>query len=129
MKTAAYFLILTVAITVMMYFVAQQIVDSQGITLYRGVRLIYVFHGVLSVFVLGFILTVYYIAPKYTGFAFLGSSLFRLVGTVLFLLPLVGGKAENPEAEIMFFMPPYFLLTAIEAYFAVRLLQIQKNDM
>lgn len=111
-----------------MYSISVYISDYYKIELFREMKIIYLFHWAVTVFILLFIYTTHTIAPNYTGFSFLASSLFRLIAVIIFFWPLVNNHSYNPKNEVLCFMPPYFVLKAVEAFFTVRLLNIKKKE-
>lgn len=63
---------------------------------------------------------------EYTGFAFMGLSLLKMLAAVLFLLPMITcDNFEQPLENIFFFFIPYFLFLIFETLIAVRLLNLK----
>lgn len=63
----------------------------------------------------------------YTGYTFMGSSLFKMLLAVLFLLPVLLNKEISPMADLAAFFIPYFLYLIFETVFAVSLLNPSKD--
>lgn len=63
----------------------------------------------------------------YTGYTFMGSSLFKMLLAVLFLLPVLLNKEISPMADLAAFFIPYFLYLIFETVFAVSLLNSEKD--
>lgn len=60
--------------------------------------------------------------PTYTGFTFLGASLFRMMAAVVFLIPFIKSDVKNPITDVSSFFIPYFLFLLFETYFTIRLI-------
>lgn len=57
-----------------------------------------------------------------TGLAFMGASLLKMFGAVVFLLPLLLSNTADAFANILSFFIPYFLFLIFETIFAVKLI-------
>lgn len=57
-----------------------------------------------------------------TGFAFMGASLLKMFGAVVFLLPMLLNNGGDAFANILSFFIPYFLFLIFETFYAVKLI-------
>ncbi|MFN2260557.1 MAG: hypothetical protein ABR595_00635 [Psychroflexus sp.] len=89
---------------------------------YYSLISIYAFHIIAALAVLAIIHLVYTKSKDHTGFAFMGTSLLKMLAAVLFLLP--GFLSENkPEfINIMNFFVPYFIFLVFETLIVVKLI-------
>ena len=86
---------------------------------------IFIFH-ILATFIIYFFLV--YIHENFqdkTGFAFMGASLLKMLGAVLFLLPMMLSNTGDPFQDMIAFFIPYFLFLIFETIYAVRLINIK----
>ena len=83
---------------------------------------IYTFNIVATFLVYLFLIFVNNNFKDYTGFAFLGASLFRMMAAIVFLIPLIKAGVKDPIVDVSAFFIPYFLFLFFETYFAIRLI-------
>ena len=57
-----------------------------------------------------------------TVFAFLGTTFVKMMGAVIFLIPLIQSERTETNLDIATFFVPYFLFLLFETIFAVRLI-------
>lgn len=95
---------------------------------YYSLISIYTFHILAALAVLAIIHLVYVKSKDHTGFAFMGTSLLKMLAAVLFLLP--GFLSENKPAfiNIMNFFVPYFIFLVFETLLVVKLIN-RKDDL
>ena len=102
------------------YFVMQSL--SESLDFFYKPWNIYTFNIVATFLVYLFLIFVNNNFPTYTGFAFLGASLFRMMAAVVFLIPLIKAGVKDPIVDVSAFFIPYFLFLFFETYFAIRLI-------
>ncbi|HET8886716.1 MAG TPA: DUF6168 family protein [Salinimicrobium sp.] len=125
MKTSIFsFLIKFIPFSLLLMLVQLAVVRFvlNEIELYYSTYSIYTFHIISTLLVCVFLIFVHQNLQEKTGFAFMGSSLLKMLAAVLFLFPLISSKAPNAFENIMLFFVPYFLFLIFETLFAVRLL-------
>ena len=102
------------------YFAMQSL--SERLDLFYQPWSIYTFNIVATFLVYLFLIFVNNNFKDYTGFAFLGASLFRMMAAVVFLIPLIKAGVKDPIVDVSAFFIPYFLFLFFETYFAIRLI-------
>ncbi len=60
---------------------------------------------------------------EYTGYAFMGLGVIKMVAAVVFLIPLIRSDTENRIPDVAMFFIAYFLFLGFEAYKAIQLLK------
>ena len=115
-----YFVPFSVVLFTAQYFTMQSL--SQTVNFFYQAWSIYTFNIVATVLVFLFLIFVHKSFKDYTGFAFLGACLFRMMAAVVFLIPLIKAGVKDPIIDISTFFIPYFLFLFFETYFAVRLI-------
>lgn len=111
----------TVVLLVLHYFAVREL--SGSYTFYYSAWSIYAFHFIITFLIYTAVLTVSKNLPEKTGFAFLACSGLKMFAAVIFLVPLIKGKAPEPIADVAAFFIPYFLFLFFETVFAVKLLK------
>lgn len=112
-----------------MFFVAQAIVQHYEIALFFELEKLFLFHLILSECVMIIVYTIFVLSRKNTAFAFLGTGLVRMVAIVLFIFPLIKEEFSASPVETFFLIIPYFVLTAMEVVFTIRLINFgEKNN-
>ena len=102
------------------YFAMQSL--SESLDFFYQPWSIYTFNIVATFLVYLFLIFVNNNFKDYTGFAFLGASLFRMMAAVVFLIPLIKAGVKDPIVDVSAFLIPYFLFLFFETYFAIRLI-------
>lgn len=74
------------------------------------------------------ILYIHSVFSEYTGYAFMASSFFKMLLSVLFLLPIIRGDDRSYIADVVAFFVPYFLYLFFETFFVVELLKDKKEE-
>lgn len=111
-----------------MFFVAQAIVQRYQITLFFELEKLFLFHLALSECVMIIVYTIFVLSRKNTAFAFLGTGLIRMVAIVLFIFPLIKEEFSASPVETFFLMIPYFILTALEVMFTIKLVNFGEKN-
>lgn len=93
--------------------------------LYYSTVSIYAFHVIATLLIYLFLIYVHNTFRDKTGFAFMGSSLLKMLAAVLFLLPMMLSDVANPFQDMIAFFVPYFLFLIFETVYAVRLINIK----
>ncbi len=83
---------------------------------------IYLFLFVSTLLIYLLLLFVNISFPDFTGFAFLGTTFVKMMGAVIFLIPLIQSERTETNLDIAAFFVPYFLFLLFETIFAVRLI-------
>jgi hypothetical protein len=86
-----------------------------------GIYSIYLFLFLTTLLIYIFLVFVNTKYPEKTGFAFLTSSLLKMIASVVFLLPIILSKNTLVNDVIAFFIS-YFLFLTFETIFAIRLI-------
>jgi uncharacterized membrane protein YcgQ (UPF0703/DUF1980 family) len=61
---------------------------------------IYAFNVIATILVYLLLLYINKILPTYTGFTFLGASLFRMIAAVVFLIPFIKSHSKDPTSPL-----------------------------
>lgn len=110
-------------------FLIHWLIDSVlSIITYYSIFSIYAFHVISALLVAGIIQLVYVNYKDYAGFAFMGTSLLKMLAAIIFLLP--GFLSENKPsfANIMNFFVPYFLFLIFEAVLVIKLINQKEPE-
>ena len=86
-----------------------------------GIDSIYLFLFFTTLLIYIFLVFVNVKFPEKTGFAFLSSSLLKMMASVVFLLPIILSKNRLVNDVLAFFIS-YFLFLIFETIFVVRLI-------
>ena len=111
----------TLVLFVLHHFAIRALSDQY--TFYYSTWSIYLFHFTITFFIYLAVLAVSNNLPDKTGFAFLACSGLKMFAAVVFLIPIIQGKAPEPIADVAAFFIPYFLFLFFETVFAVKLLK------
>jgi hypothetical protein len=57
-----------------------------------------------------------------TGFAFIACGVLKMMGAIVFLLPLIQNKEINAINDVLAFFIPYFLFLFLETSYIVKIL-------
>ncbi len=127
MKSDKYFFIpaLLFIITLPLFFIQNFVVDSltADYQFFYSVFHIYLFHFIVTLVILSTLYLVSKKAPNYTGFAFLGFILLKMVAAIVFLIPLIKMENVSKIPDFISFFVPYFLYLFLEIVLALRLLR------
>ena len=116
----SYFLPFTLTLFVIQYYVSNHFLKE--IPFYNSVLSIYIFHLVavlLSYFSLLLINNYFF---SYTGFAFLGFGILKMVFSIVFLMPLIKSNVEDKIPDVLAFFIPFFLFLFYETIQSIKLL-------
>ena len=115
-----FFIPFSIVLFATQFFVMQSL--SENFTFFYSTWSIYVFN-ILATFIV-YLLLIYINKnfSTYTGFTFLGTSLFRMMAAVVFLIPFIKSDIKNPIVDVSAFFVPYFLFLLFEVYFTIRLI-------
>ncbi len=109
----------TLVLIVIHYLLIQNL---DGINFYYSLPAIYLFHVLATLVIYLALVFIYIKYQEYTGYTFMGASLLKMLAAVLFLLPMLLQKPENPFLNIISFFIPYFLYLIFETIYAVKLI-------
>lgn len=127
MKSDRFYYIPTtlILVTALLYFIQNWAVASisDSYNFFYSVFNIYVFHFVVTLIILSILYLVSKKAPDYTGFAFLGFILLKMVAAIVFLIPLIKMENVSKIPDFISFFTPYFIYLFIEIILALRLLK------
>lgn len=127
MKSDKYYFIpaLLFLITLPLFFIQKLAVDSLSVNylFFYSVWNIYLFHFVVTLVILSILFIVSKKAPNYTGFAFLGFILLKMVAAIVFLIPLIKMENVSKIPDFISFFIPYFLYLFLEIVLTLRLLK------
>lgn len=90
--------------------------------LYYTLPVIYLFHFFATLLVYILLTVVYDKFKDYTGYAFMGGSLFKMLAAVIFLLPMMLNNSDYAFVNLLSFFIPYFLFLFFETFYAVKLI-------
>jgi hypothetical protein len=86
-------------------------------------------HGFLFIITIVAVFVVEFIAKKYhpglTGFGFLGTSLFKMMGAIIFLMPILRGESLDKNSYVIQFFIIYFFYLFGEVLYLARKLRKQ----
>ena len=105
------------------------VIDNQfSVLTYYSILSIYTFHVVSALAVAGIVTLVHKNFKDYAGFAFMGTSLLKMLAAILFLLP--GFLSDNKPSliNILNFFIPYFLFLIFEAVQVIKLINIKVDS-
>lgn len=93
--------------------------------LYYPVYAIYIFHFTATLIIYVLLLLVYNNFQDKTGFAFMGSSLLKMMAAVIFLFPMLLNNTGDAFVNLLTFFIPYFLFLTFETFYAVKLINVK----
>lgn len=106
--------------SVILFFIHWGLDSAFSIITYYSISSIYLFHVISALAVAGIIQLVYANSKDYAGYAFMGTSLLKMLAAILFLLPGFLSEEKPSFANIMNFFVPYFLFLIFEAIQAIK---------
>ena len=115
-----------ILITVILFFIQKLAVEnlSHTYTFYYPVWKIYVFHFLVTFFILTSLFFVGKKMPDYIGFTFLGFILLKMVAAIVFLIPLIKLESGSKIPDFISFFIPYFIYLFIEIILTMKLLKL-----
>ncbi|WP_417362641.1 hypothetical protein [Galbibacter sp.] len=110
----------------LLLFTSQWVVQSElfsEIDFYYPLWGIYLFHSCFAAVIYFTVKAVHGILPDKAGLAFLALSGFKMLGAILFLVPLIQSELADPIPAVFSFFVPYFLYLLIEVILVIKLLK------
>lgn len=98
-----------------------------SIVTYYSIYSIYTFHVISTLAVAGIIQFVHSQSKNHSGYAFMGTSLLKMLAAILFLLPGFLSEDKPSFANIMNFFVPYFLFLIFEAIQVIKLINPKES--
>lgn len=95
---------------------------------YYSLTSIYAFHVLSALVVAGTIQLVHANFKDYAGFAFMGTSLLKMLAAILFLLPGLLSENKPNFVNILNFFIPYFLFLIFEAIQVIKLINTKPKE-
>ncbi|MBZ9787067.1 DUF6168 family protein [Psychroflexus sp. CAK57W] len=102
--------------------------SALSIITYYSISSIYLFHVISALAVAGIIHLVYVNSKDYAGYAFMGTSLLKMLAAILFLLPGFLSEEKPSFANILNFFVPYFLFLIFEAIQVIKLINPKEEN-
>lgn len=99
-----------------------------SIITYYSISSIYLFHVLSALAVAGIIQLVYANSKDHAGFAFMGTSLLKMLAAILFLLPGFLSDDKPSFANILNFFVPYFLFLIFEAVQVIKFINPKEES-
>lgn len=109
----------TLILFILHFMVNQNFIQAD---LYYSLPVIYLFHFLATLMVYIFLVVVYKNYKDFTGYAFMGGSLFKMLAAVVFLLPMMLNNSDDAFVNLLSFFIPYFLFLFFETFYAVKLI-------
>ena len=97
--------------------------------LFNPIWMVYTFLASLSLLAFAMVGMTYYVEEKYTGFAFMGSVLIKMLASLAFLYPLLKSQVADKVIDVANFFIPFFIFLFIEVWFSIQLLQPKKSEL
>lgn len=112
-------------LTVVLFFLQRFIIDSlrEKFTFFYPLLDIYVFHFLITFFILNLLFIVSKKAPKYVGYTFMALILVKMAAAVLFLVPLIKLQEVSKIPDFLSFFSPYFVFLFFEVWITAKLLK------
>lgn len=117
-----------VLLSALVFFAEHFLVEYYQLSLHVTPKKVVLFHLGLSLGVLFPIYVTHFIASKYTAFAFLATSLLRMLAVIVFVIPLSRAAEQTPIVEVLFLLIPYFMYMVLEAIFTIKLMRFSLNS-
>ncbi|MCP1995075.1 hypothetical protein [Flavobacterium sp. HSC-61S13] len=121
-----YLLLFTIVVGGAQYLFIEFILEPREY--YYNTFAIYGFLFAVTLLLFGAILYINSVFSEYTGYAFMASSFFKMILSVLFLLPIIRSDDRSYIADVVVFFIPYFLYLFFETFFVVDLLKDKKEE-
>lgn len=116
----SFFLPFTLTLFVIQYYISNHFLKE--IPFYNSVLSIYIFHLVAVLLSYFFLLVINKYFFSYTGFAFLGFGILKMVFSLVFLMPLIKSNVEDKIPDVLAFFIPFFLFLFYETIQSIKLL-------
>lgn len=115
--------------TLLLYF-SQKLITSnffEEFNFFYSIKSLFIFHFLITLIVCILLIVVYHLQSEKFGFAFMALSLFKMIASIIYLIPLFKNLADDYISDVFFFFIPYFLFLFFELIFAMKLLNIPKK--
>ena len=110
-------------------FIIHYLIDLvSNVVTYYSLFSIYVFHTLSALAVAGIVQLVYKNSQDHAGFAFMGTSLLKMLAAILFLLPGFLSDDKPSFINILNFFIPYFLFLIFEAIQVIKLINQEETS-
>ena len=133
MKRKQFFLYvgMLLGISVILFFIQNFIVQwlSDDYTFFYPVWGIYLFHFLITAFIFTILYLVGKFLPKYVGLTFMGFILFKMIASVVFLIPLIKMDDVSKIPDFGSFFIPYFIYLFLEILLAIAILNQAENKI
>lgn len=115
---------ITITIFTLILFLLHLWVDKNVFKadLFYSLPVLYLFHILATLLVYILIVLVFFNYKQYTGYAFMGGSLFKMLAAVAFLFPMLLNNTGDAFINLLYFFIPYFLFLFLETFYAVKLI-------
>lgn len=112
-------------LTTILFFIQWTIVGSldRNYTFYYPVTKIYIFHFLITLIILSVLYLVSKKLPQYIGYTFMGFILFKMIATIVFLIPLIKLEGVSKIPDFISFFAPYFVYLFFEIVVTLKLLK------
>src|SRR5690554_328641 len=114
-----------IGLTLLLYAI-QGVIQSQlfdQIDFYYPLWGVYLFHSCFAAVIYFTVKYVHGILPDKAGLAFLALSGFKMLGAIIFLVPLIKSEHPDPIPAVLSFFVPYFIYLLIEVVLVLKLLR------
>lgn len=114
-----------ILLTAIFFFIQNLIIGSLEDTyeFFYPVFKIYIFHLIIAFIILSVLYLVSKKAPQYIGYTFMGFILFKMIATIVFLIPLIKLEGVSKIPDFISFFAPYFLYLFFEIVITLKLLK------
>jgi len=116
---------LTLALFLIQYFIVTTYFKNTNFIV--STSAIYSFHFILTSLVFSLLIISHKKNPDYTGFAFLGGSLLKMIVVIIFIIIATSNALKIHIQDFISFFIPYFFFLFIETYLAIKLLKYRKK--
>ncbi|AFU68792.1 ATP synthase membrane protein [Psychroflexus torquis ATCC 700755] len=100
-----------------------------NVVTYYSLFFIYIFHTISALSVAGVVQLVYKNSKDHAGFAFMGTSLLKMLAAILFLLPGFLSDDKPSFTNILNFFIPYFVFLIFEAIQVIKLINKEETPV
>ncbi|PKG41326.1 DUF6168 family protein [Psychroflexus sp. MES1-P1E] len=100
-----------------------------NVVTYYSLFSIYIFHTISALSVAGIVQLVYKNSQDHAGFAFMGTSLLKMLAAILFLLPGFLSDDKPSFTNILNFFIPYFVFLIFEAIQVIKLINQEETPV
>lgn len=108
--------------SIVIFFIHWGLDSALSIITYYSISSIYLFHVISAYAVAGIIHLVYVNSKDHAGYAFMGTSLLKMLAAILFLLPGFLSEEKPTFANLLNFFVPYFLFLIFEAIQVIKII-------